>query len=1018
VTVVLTDIVDSTPLAERVDAETLGEVMRRYYEAMRSVLERHGGRVEKFIGDAVVATFGLPRIHEDDALRAARAALEMVTALETLNRDLTPTTGVQLEIRTGIASGEILAGSDLAVLGSPANLAARLQSEADPGTVLVGPTTERLLRGHVVTDPAGVRTLKGFVEPVATFRLVAIAAPGPRRRSALVGRDDELGLTVLALRRVERTGAPQLVTVLGDPGIGKTRLVEEALHELGPSHRVLRGRCLPYGDGITFFPLTEAFGRPAGIDPTEPPERSREKLATLFRPLGDEAVTTPVVERLAEVIGLGGTETGPEETFWALRRAFELLAADRPVIYAVDDLQWAESTFLDLLAHVLDRSRAPVAVIVTARPELLEQRPTWGSGTPDAVSIALGPLPASEATPLVRRVLSRAQVADDLAHRIAEVAGGNPLFIEEYAAALAERGLVVDEGGRWAVTGDLDEPSTPPTLASLLASRLAGLPHEERAVLVDASVIGRVFAPDELATVSGSSVADIEEVLPRLVERDLLHLRSGAGDAVEYQHQLLRDAAYDSIPKARRAELHERYADHLEASIGSGRGEVDELAGYHLRLAHRYRSELAMHDERTRALGERAILRTTAAGRRALGRGDPPAAIRLLEHALALASEPVERAPIRLALAEAYRDGGRLEDSASQLEAGNDDAGATGDEALQVRFEHRLAMRAFTLDPEAVGLDRQQATIERELAVFTRLGDDAGIAECRYQLATLAWVRAQASEMEAQSRSALVHARASGDPRSISRCVSYLATALTLGPRPFEEVRSEIHGLRGSVNGLAEGAMLALLEGQTLADLGRMDEAKALVTEASATLEELGHTLFLMVAHQVRAAIARREGDLLTAEDLARRWFAWFRSMGDNVNTGGAGADLAAILNDSGRHEEALEIAENAAGSVAGFDLEPQIALSRERARALVHLQRIDEAREEIGRAVDALERTDLVPLAIETLEGACEVFAAAGREPEARDALARARALAAAKGQVATARVAEPLSRRTDARP
>ncbi len=377
VTIVFADVSGSTALGERLDAEAVRRVMGRWFESARMVLERHGGTVEKFVGDAVMAVFGIPTLHEDDALRAVRAAAELETALAELNAALERDHGVRLEVRTGVNTGEVVAGEgETLATGDAVNVAARLEQAAQPGEILLGPDTYHLVRDAVAADPVRSLRLKGKAEPVEARRLRSVrpGVAGVERRldAPLVGRTLELAQLRQAYERTVRERRASLFTLLGPAGIGKSRLVDEFSNSIDGEATVLRGHCLPYGEGITFWPLVEML---QGSGREAPGERVRELLA------GDPDADL-VAARLG--VAVGGTDAAgsTEDAFWAVRKLFERVARMGPLVVVVDDLHWAEPTFLDLIDHVADWSRqAPILLLCVARPELLEARPTWGGGS-------------------------------------------------------------------------------------------------------------------------------------------------------------------------------------------------------------------------------------------------------------------------------------------------------------------------------------------------------------------------------------------------------------------------------------------------------------------------------------------------------------------------------------------------------------------------------------------------------------------------------------------------------------
>jgi class 3 adenylate cyclase len=446
VTAVFCDIVGSTALGEQLDPEVLRNLINRYFEEMRTTIERHGGTVQKFAGDAVMAVFGIPRVHEDDALRAVRAAEEIRQRMPSVGEE----TGAQLQTRTGINTGLVVTdeGKSLA-LGDAVNVAARLEQVAQPNEILLGAETLRLVRDAVEVAPVEPLTLKGKGERVRAFRLLSVdpAAPGRARKfdGPLVGRQRELGLVRDAWDGVVEASACRVVTILGTAGVGKSRLVAEFLAEQERAATVLRGRCLPYGEGITFWPMIEAL--------TSVRDRARSTL---------------------EQLGSGGAAT-PEELFLEVRRLLEALAAERPVILHIDELQWAESMFLDLLENLLELSRgAPILLLCTARLEVLEDRPEWGGG-PDSSRIILEPLGPAECEMLLDALDD--SLMPEVRARAISASEGNPLFLHEIVELAREHGTVV----------------VPPTIQALLTARLERLVARDRELLERGAVEGEVF---------------------------------------------------------------------------------------------------------------------------------------------------------------------------------------------------------------------------------------------------------------------------------------------------------------------------------------------------------------------------------------------------------------------------------------------------------------------------------------------------------------------------------------------
>ena len=707
VTVVFSDVVDSTALGERLDPETLRRVMERYFAQMRGALERHGGTVEKFIGDAVMAVFGMPTIHEDDALRAVRAADDMRHELQALNAELTRDWDVQIDMRTGVNTGEVVvSGDDDAsyVLGSPVNMAARLEQAAGPGEILLGPDTYRLVHGAVEAEPGAPLDLKGIDEPVVPMRLRAVHAGGsvPARgaRSPVVGRDEELELLTHLCRRAAANRRCQLITILGDAGVGKTRLADELVAALEHDVQVLHGRCLPYGEGITFYPVAEALSHAGGIDPGDDPDRRPRQAGRRARPRragrgrngrrGHRPGRQPRVARADPVgdparVRVAGARTSPGP---ALRRP-PMGGAHLPGSGGVDGRSHPRGPADPALHRPARAAGAPLGM---GRGQAQRRHDAAGTAGRRTTS-----------STLATNLLGDGTLDPAAGDRIADASGGNPLFVEEYVSMLVEEGGLRRDGDRWVLPGSALRVSTPPSLAALLAAKLDRLPPDERAVLVYASVIGKVFSTGELeALLPSAHILDLEGTLGRLRDRELIRPAHGAepgGAPYEFLHLLVRDSAYESLPKATRADLHERFAAWLETSLGSRAEEYQEIVGYHLGQAHRYLRELGSQDPRLDELAARAADRLGAAGRRAAARGDAPAAQRLLERAADLSPEPAVRADDRLRMLGSLLDSGGAARAPSILRLARDDVTAAGDPGLTARLRLVEANLQILTDP-------------------------------------------------------------------------------------------------------------------------------------------------------------------------------------------------------------------------------------------------------------------------------------------------------------------------------
>ena len=514
-----------------------------------------------------MGVFGVPAVHEDDALRALRAAAELRDSISALNEELERDYAVSVQVRVGVNTGEVVTGTEERLAtGDAVNVAARLEQAAQPGEILIGEETLALARDAVDVEPLEALVAKGKSEPVRAFRLVTVRkdAPAFERRldSAMVGRVRELALLRQAFERAVSESGCHLFTMLGPAGVGKSRLVAELLGSLGGEVAVLSGRCLSYGEGITYWPLIEIFRQADAED--------------------------ELTDSLAQ--------TSSEETFWSVRTWLERRARERPLVLVLDDLHWAEPTFLDLVEHVADWSRdAPILLLCIARAELLDARPAWSGGKLNATTVLLEPLSEPESEELVTNLVGQVSVDERTRRRIVDAAEGNPLFVEEMLAMVAE-----DDGAR--------EPmEVPPTIHALLAARLDRLQPRERQVVERASVEGKVFHRGAVAELTPEEMRpEVAAHLLALVRKELIRPDEGdmpGEDAFRFRHLLIRDAAYQSLPKEERAFLHERLASWMERVAANRIQDYEEILGYHLEQAHRLRAELGPLDRAGRALG-------------------------------------------------------------------------------------------------------------------------------------------------------------------------------------------------------------------------------------------------------------------------------------------------------------------------------------------------------------------------------------------------------------------------------
>jgi class 3 adenylate cyclase/tetratricopeptide (TPR) repeat protein len=915
VTVVFSDIAGSTAMGEGLDPETLRRVMGRYFDAMKAEIERHGGTVEKFIGDAVMAVFGIPYTHEDDALRAVRAAIDMRRVLAQLNEVFRRDQGVELAARTGINTGEVIAGDasehERLVTGDTVNVAARLEQAAAAGEILLGRDTYRLVREAVEIEELEPLELKGKSEPVPAYRLRLLQEDdrGHARQTDMtfVGREREIGLIADAYAFVIGERFSTLFTLLGTAGVGKSRLVAEVLPTLDPEPLVLTGRCLPYGEGITFWPVLEFLKASAGVTEDDPTEAVTRKIRGV---LGDIQDAEAIATRLLSLLGLAQQAGALEETFWAVRRYVETLAVRSPVVVVFDDVHWAEPALLDLIEHIADWSRgAPILLLCIARPEFLDERPGWGGGKMNATSILLESLDERHVSALVENLLGTSDLDPSLPTQIVRVSEGNPLFVEELLSALVEDGsLERRTDGTWEQARSVREVELPSSIQVLLAARLERLEPAELVLIEGGSVVGQVFYRGAVAALAPEHLRpDVGTYLKSLVRKDLIRSELGGfpGDeSYRFRHLLIRDAAYRAMPKETRADLHERFADWLERMAGERIAEYEEILGYHLEQAHLYRSELGQIREQDRQVARRASERLSAAGRRSIDRGDARAAANLFSRAAALV---LRDDPRWLALSLEHGISlARLGDLAPAREL-LDTVAQVARERDDLRTEtHALVERGF-VDSQLADFGGIGEIAEAAISSFEDLGDELGLATAWRLQGWMAWNLAGAGETDKAMSRALEHAIRAHDHRERAEILQILALATCWGPLPADEglrrcdeLLEQSEGDRG-----VEGSVMAT-RATLSAMLGDFDGARTFVHQALDIFAELGRGLYLgMTQAQECGLIERWAGDIQAAERMHRKGIELLEESGERSFLSTALAMLAETVYLQGRYEEA-----------------------------------------------------------------------------------------------------------------
>ena len=951
VTVLFCDLVGSTALGESTDPEALRARMRRYFEDLRAIIERHGGSVEKFVGDAVMAVFGIPVSYEDDALRAVRAAAEMRVAIAEHG----------LQARIGVNTGEVVVGGEgeTLVTGDAVNVAARLEQAADSGEILIGDATRLLVRDAVLVEAVGPLALKGKADPVEAYRLVEVVGDEPlarRLETPLVGRERERQRLWRDYEDAVADGACRLFTLLGPAGIGKSRLVADFVERVADTADVLRGRCLHYGEGITYWPLVEMFS-PIGIDPE------------------DVVASTP------------------QETRVAFRRLLEERASERPQVVVVDDLQWAEPVFVDLVEHVADLSRgAPILLLCIARTELLESRPDWGGGKLNATSLLLEPLAEREREELIDTLLGQTSLDLGMRDRIVDASAGYPLYVEEMLAMVRERGG--------------DKVAVPPTIQALLQARIDSLPSDIRVVLERAAIEGELFQREAVAALVPEAHGDLDAQLANLVRKELIRTERGrvsGEDTYRFRHILVREVVYGSMPKALRAELHEGFAHWLERAEVETTFERDEILGFHLEQALVLRRELGADDPE---LAGRARARLFVAGQNALGRADLPAATSLLQRAVDLGGDGSDGTQVKamLALGQVLVRRGELERANDLLMSVIEAARAIGDvgvlaqarlgyNSLQTRVDSDASVEAELEEAMEIAASLEGS---RELAALVTVHLEIGT--CKFQLG-------RAGEGEDDLARAVDIALTTGDDALLRDTMAARLRPAGWGPMPAP------HGIALVEELLASDYANASLRAQALHILslframrGEFEPSRRAAEDAWNLIEEFDLRLVRGIySGDVGCAelIAR---DLDRAEFVLRRGHDALLEMGDVGVRSTVDGVLSDVLFLKGRHDEALELADESRAIAAPDDLDSQPRWRAARARVLASRGAIDEALELLGEAVELVAQIDFLELKGYVYDVLGEALVQAGRQEDAAAAVQQAVVFYERKGNVVSA--------------
>ena len=934
-TALFADLVGSTSLAEQEDPEIVQSVVSRTFERLSTEVERHGGLLEKFMGDAVLALFGVPNAHEDDPERAVRAALEMFAVLSELNRGFAVEGKPQLAMRVGIEAGEILvdlervAGArDRMVTGDAVNVAARLQSAAEPGRVIVGPNAFAVTKDVVEYRPLDPLTLKGKAERVPAFEALRLTArrgrgerPSLGLESRLVGRDEELSVLEQTFHRVQTEGRPALVTILGPAGVGKSRLGYEFSQHLDSlPDRVYwrKGRCLAYGN-LSYSALAEAVKAQCEILEDDPPELVDAKAAAAVEELFGDRGLAPQVQAL--VGGRVDKTLARDELFDAWRRFLERMAARYPLVLMLEDIHWADEGLLDFIDHIADWASGPILVLTLARPELLESRPAWGGGKRNYSAIYLDPLTAEETGTMLEDLLSTA-LPEDMKRIVAERSEGNPLFSEEIVRMFIDRGVLQQSSaGAWEVASEMEAVDVPRSIHALIAARLDSLPADEKSIVQDASVAGRIFWVGSVASLSGRSRDEARAVLGRLRVKEIIIPRDPPAFSNEvefsFRHVLIRDVAYDSLPKSLRADKHVAVARWAEDQAGERRDEIAELLATHYTEALRYLDELGETNGRRSGLVSGAYRWARSAGERAYRLGQSHEAIRWFREALELAvivsTDRKELATLNEALAEAMWSVASWDELTPVFNAALDLYCDLNMERDAGRIESRLGLAAFHggRNEEILPLMRSA------LARLEPLGDTPELAQALSQLGTFHWRRGNLDEADEVLRRSMEIAARVGDRVTEGHSMQSLGVVRT---------RQGFY---------AEGVRLA--------------------EDAYRLAEETGDVLLrLRIANNLAAIVVSREGGLARAEEVVRRGLELARRTGHVSEAGWLTGTLGDTLFERGRIPESIAMEEEALGYARSVGEPPLIAMRLQAlAESLLYAGEYEKAERLIGEAAE-----------------------------------------------------------------
>jgi predicted ATPase/DNA-binding SARP family transcriptional activator len=978
VTAVFVRLAIAAASAEALDPEALRRITARALGLVKSATERHGGSVESVSGDSITVVFSLPAVNEDDAWRAVKAATEARADLTALAGSMLAEQEIRLSFGIGASTGQVVTGQavdlTLRTSGEPLTRSASLGLSAASGEILVDQATYRLVRYSVASEP----TPGGW----RVQRLSAdVQMHAGRLTSTMVGRDRERRRLRDAFEQALEASSCHLFTVLGVAGVGKSRLLQEFLADLTGRALVVRGRCLPYGEGITYWPLLEAVADAVGLTDTDAPDLAVERI---FETFGEHPQAGQLATALSEMVGLSESTPAAESGFRAPTVFFTSLARQKPLVLVFDDVHWAEHTFLDLVESVaVSPHDAPILLVCLARPELLDTRPDWGGGKWNATTTLLEPLSESECGDLLDNLVGSSGLDSSFKTRIAAAAEGNPLFVEEMLSMLIDDGLIVPTEDGWAPTMELREVRAPPTIQALLAARLDRLAPTERAVIERASIAGKVFFADAIFDLSPRPERPTaEDALAALVRKDLIRPQAaGSGrPTYRFRHMLIRDAAYESMPKEARAELHEQFGRWLTATVGDRATEYEEVVGYHLEQAYRYRAELGPVDDASKLIAREAAERLGGAGHRALDRSDAPAGLNLISRAIALL--PADD-PLRVDLVPSMRVVQGVHDLAwveRVLTEAVEAAATTGDRILAANaLVQRGFLRLFTENGVTPGelID----TAERAVAVFEDLGDHLGLARAWRLVGQAHYLGGSLAGCGKASEQALRHVRLASNRFEEREIVEWLVIALLLGPTRAEAAVARCRELLDDAtdNPMLQAEIaggLAMLTSM----LGRESDADTYVELARASMRA-GERIWIVAFWLSFVHLGRR--DLEAAEAELRPGYEVLRELGETSHFSSLAHALATTTYTLGRYDEAETLTYECEAACRPNDIHSGIMWRSIRAK--IHARRGEHATAaDLSRkATDLAARSDFLVARADALLDRAEVLSLAGHQAE-----------------------------------